>query len=480
LTTTTQKAHRHLFALFCSAAAASVGGTTDDDEDGTIVGLTTLSTWRRPRRLGPARTTAPHTPPYIRPASTTTTTTTMAVDSGIGRDGGATGVTLIAVIIFISLALYNVVELNLIIYATFKVRRSLYFWSFVVSTWAIAVYGVGFLLKALQSTHPELSNYIILYATLIVIGWTGMVTGQSVVLYSRLHIVVHNHRVLRGVLCMIIVNAVICHVPIGVMVYGANSAHPDRWITPYSIYEKVQVTIFFIQEMIISGVYVFNTIKLMRVEASLGRDKGARAATMSHLIWVNILIMVLDITILALEYAGLYEIQTAYKALVYSVKLKLEFSILNRLVELTQSSRSDSSYARKHGYVKSGMTRGGKHGHLGGGGAGPSGAKDVPLRTLNGKEPEGDAQWEAYAHAGTQEEGGAGARSGTSHDMRHEGQVGVIKTIEVVIEAGRHSSGNGSDHDGDSIEDKMGEFVPAQPRARSPASSETQFATKGH
>jgi hypothetical protein len=47
----------------------------------------------------------------------------------------------------------------------------------------------------------------------------------------------------------------------------------------------------------------------------------------------------LDLSILGLEYSGLYDIQTAYKGLVYSVKLKLEFSILDRLVELTQSGR---------------------------------------------------------------------------------------------------------------------------------------------
>jgi hypothetical protein len=51
----------------------------------------------------------------------------------------------------------------------------------------------------------------------------------------------------------------------------------------------------------------------------------------------------LDITILGLEYSGLYVIQTAYKALVYSIKLKFEFSILNKLVDLTQTRQANSS-----------------------------------------------------------------------------------------------------------------------------------------
>jgi len=57
---------------------------------------------------------------------------------------------------------------------------------------------------------------------------------------------------------------------------------------------------------------------------------------MSHLIWVNFLIIGLDITILAIEYAGLYTVQTTYKAAVYSIKLKMEFAILNRLIDMIQ------------------------------------------------------------------------------------------------------------------------------------------------
>src|SRR3569833_2443432 len=69
---------------------------------------------------------------------------------------------------------------------------------------------------------------------------------------------------------------------------------------------------------------------------------------MQHLVLVNIIIVVLDITILGLEYAGQFQLQTAYKGLVYSVKLKLEFSILTRLVELTTGGAIANSSARGH------------------------------------------------------------------------------------------------------------------------------------
>lgn len=263
-------------------------------------------------------------------------------DNGISRDSVPTGSTLITILVFISLSYYNVVELSFIILATFKRRRGLYFWSFVVATWGIAPYGLGFMFKSL---NVPVAGWA--YVTLIAVGWCCMVTGQSVVLYSRLHIVLRNEFRLRLVLGMIVFNAIIGHIPIIVMVYGANSSNPEPFVGPYSIYERVQVTLFFLQETIISAIYIYETLAIARTRKRCGIGGDTRRLT-RHLIVVNIIVVLLDVTILALEYASLYDLQTAYKALVYSVKLKMEFSILNRLVELTQGGHSGhgSSYLR--------------------------------------------------------------------------------------------------------------------------------------
>ncbi|KAH6639991.1 hypothetical protein BKA67DRAFT_492840, partial [Truncatella angustata] len=235
----------------------------------------------------------------------------------------------LAVTAFCSIALYNFVELNVMIFTTFKRRSGLYFWSFLVSTSGIAPYAIGFLLKDLVLSP---SKYIDL--TLIVVGWTCLVTGQSFVLYSRLHLVMRDRDKLRLVLAMIITNAVICHVPTTILVFGANSPNLDSWIVPYSIYEKVEVTLFFVQEMILSGIYLYQTFSFFRFESALHGKTVNKV--MVHLVWINILIIVLDITILVLEYANFYNIQTAVKGMIYSIKLKLEFRVLNGLIELTK------------------------------------------------------------------------------------------------------------------------------------------------
>lgn len=62
-----------------------------------------------------------------------------------------------------------------------------------------------------------------------------------------------------------------------------------------------------------------------------------------HLLVVSIAVIVLDITVIVLEFSGFHIIQISYKELAYSVKLKLEISVLSRLVKFVQSRPIRSS-----------------------------------------------------------------------------------------------------------------------------------------
>ncbi|EAU35401.1 conserved hypothetical protein [Aspergillus terreus NIH2624] len=240
-----------------------------------------------------------------------------------------------AVTSFFSIALYNVVELTLILFVRFRRRGGLYFWSFFIATWGIALYSIGFILKDFNLANSI--SYV--YASLMFLGWSSMVTGQSMVLHSRLHLIVQNHLTLRLILCMIIVNAVILHIPAGVLCYLANSPVFPRFVVPFAVYERVHVSVFFVQESVISALYLYETCKLLRSELVIGdMHRGACRRLLLHLIYMSAIVMLLDIGILLLEYTGRYTSQTATKGFVYSVKLKLEFSVLNRLVEFVQRS----------------------------------------------------------------------------------------------------------------------------------------------
>lgn len=95
-------------------------------------------------------------------------------------------------------------------------------------------------------------------------------------------------------------------------------------------------SLFAIQEFIISATYVHETQKLLKPSVLL-KDKNYQQV-MRRLIYVNLLIIFLDVTLLAMQFANLYYIQGNYKGCVYAVKLRVEFAILGQLLVTVQGS----------------------------------------------------------------------------------------------------------------------------------------------
>ena len=248
--------------------------------------------------------------------------------SGNGIIGSYTGTNLAFQAIIVALgtiALYNVAELGLLILFTFKKYHGLYFWSLVVSTVGVAPYTIGFLLKFL-----DICPIKVLYLVLVTIGWWTMVTGQSVVLYSRLHIVVWNQRTLTVVRTMIIINAFILHIPTTVLTFFVNIASdPKHYTTAFNVMEKIQMTGFCLQEFVLSILYLKHTYEILHTISAERTRKNVR-----QLIYINIIIILLDCALLGLEYANMYILEAMVKGVVYSVKLKLEFMVLGKLVQV--------------------------------------------------------------------------------------------------------------------------------------------------
>ncbi|KAH6895960.1 hypothetical protein B0T10DRAFT_479221 [Thelonectria olida] len=378
----------------------------------------------------------------------------MAAPAGFGSGTeGYSQVSLYIIIVFLSISMYNVLELTFIIWGTFKRHSGLYFWSFLGASWGIPFYCAGFLIKYFSS-----ASLGYLAGTLIAAGWIAMVTGQSLVLWSRLHLVLRNRKTLKMILCMILVDAVICHGAIIPMIYGSFSSNPLPWKKPYNIMEKIQVTIFFIQEIIISCFYIFETIKLMKLEQSMGNKRGSRRL-MNHLIFVNAVIIILDITILGLEYADQYQYQTAYKAFVYSTKLKLEFTILNRLVEMTTGSKDASSGPRSRTNQTNPRT-------------------NIALETYiseAGGKPVGDVSYQAYAMGG--EEGMGGTR--THHGKQRMGDTGVMMTTEIVVQRENRDDDDSSEGRKSMTDSTNGPSKMFDGENLSKSSSEVHLATRG-
>lgn len=262
-----------------------------------------------------------------------------AGESGLTSHDVVRGPELYIVTAFVSLALYNVVELTVLIFVTFKKRRGVYFWSMLVATWGVAFNATGYLLKFLRpepgsgGSVSVLSSSSIsrglegLYTALCLTGWASMVTGQSVVLFSRLHLLVHDRLTIRLVLAMIVVDAVLC-IPPTVALFSLvnNTDDPKAYGAAYAVVEKVQLIVFSAQEFVLSTVYIVASARFLRSRVppggwglSFGRPpasgsglNGNGRMVMYWLIGINILVVLLDVSILVLEFSGYYDLQTCW------------------------------------------------------------------------------------------------------------------------------------------------------------------------
>jgi hypothetical protein len=232
---------------------------------------------------------------------------------------------------FTAVAWYNIVQLNVSVFLTFKRRRGLYFWSLLISGYGVIFHSVGFLLKLFALTDDE---WVPL--TLITVGWWPMVTGQSLVLYSRLHLVVKEDKILKGVLTMIIFNAVTLHPPTTILSYGSSSSAWRNFLPGFNVMERIQMTIFCLQEIVISCIYLWASFRLLKPVY-----RRRIRMVMLQLLWVNFIMAAMDMSMLTMEYLGNYAIEATLKSMIYAVKLTLEFAVLNQLMRLANSGRTN-------------------------------------------------------------------------------------------------------------------------------------------
>jgi hypothetical protein len=108
---------------------------------------------------------------------------------------------------FVGIALYICVELNIRLFLTFRRRRGLYFWSCALASW-------GVLIQPLATTMTDFGVWKGIGSMIgIYLSWWVMVVPQSLVLYSRLHLVMSNTQHLRWVLYMIVFTTIVFSIP---------------------------------------------------------------------------------------------------------------------------------------------------------------------------------------------------------------------------------------------------------------------------
>lgn len=229
---------------------------------------------------------------------------------------------------FFAVAIFESIEVLIWVLCKFHRRKTLYFWSLVVAALGIAVHSIAVFLRYF-ALAPD-----VLMCVFTLIGWWAMVTGQSLVMYSRLYLVVRNRRKIRWVLVMIITNVFVLHLPVSILFLASNITHSTQVIDAFNIYERIQLVGFLIQEAIISGLYVWEATHGLKPLLDMKGREGKKM--IHHLIILFAITVLLDISLILTEFTNNFHIQTTYKPVVYSIKLKFEFIILNELIMLTR------------------------------------------------------------------------------------------------------------------------------------------------
>ncbi|KAI8963523.1 hypothetical protein F5Y11DRAFT_147191 [Daldinia sp. FL1419] len=228
--------------------------------------------------------------------------------------------------VFTSLPIWMTIELTAWVLYAFERWRGIYFWSVLATTWGLTIRAIGFLLKFCV---PQ-ANWILTYV-LSEVGWVVMVSGFSIVLWSRLHLVIPpSTTILRVVLAMIVIDGFVFHVPTVVFQYFiSNSATHEKYLPYMNVMERVQVLAFSVQEAVISSIYVWGTLQMFKLSLN-SKAKN----TLAFLIIVQIAVVLADIPVIVLDYCNYFTLKAVIHSFIYAFKLQIEFVVLNEFKRL--------------------------------------------------------------------------------------------------------------------------------------------------
>jgi hypothetical protein len=190
----------------------------------------------------------------------------------------------------------------------------------------------GSLFFCMATTLLNFAHQGVLATILLDIGWCAMVTGFSCVLYSRLHILNPNKRFQRIILICIIVNAILFHGPVIVATIIGNIHFSKITSKVFDVASFTEVA-FSVQETALSTYYIYLFLQFTKDS----RGEIATERTLSLLFCAESVILSVDVVLNVLLYKRLYLPRAMIQAFSSMLKLKIEYIVLNSLVDFAES-----------------------------------------------------------------------------------------------------------------------------------------------
>ncbi|KAE8349616.1 hypothetical protein BDV28DRAFT_151727 [Aspergillus coremiiformis] len=232
------------------------------------------------------------------------------------------------VVPLLAVALYNALELFYWIFSFFRRYRGCYFWSLTVATCGIIIFVTAVVLEISGNGPPPLARIA------FPLGVFSMATGSVMVLYARMHLVTEG-RTPQYVLYFIISTACGLHLPLCLM-YLIKGFTTRRDVDYFSHkYEHVVIICSCARELLISGIYLWVAFRNLKPILDAKGREGRRVVR--ELIIVYIIVLLSDAALVAIDQTRHSAIKSGYAPVATSVKLKLEFAVLNKLINLVQT-----------------------------------------------------------------------------------------------------------------------------------------------
>ena len=228
------------------------------------------------------------------------------------------------------------------------------------------------------------------------------------------------------------------------MTVGSNSPNSAFWVPKFNVMERIQLTGFCLQEFFIATLYIVATVRLL---GSIYHSMTRRV--MLQLLLVNGICIGMDIILIGLEFSGQYISEASIKPMIYAIKLKLEFAVLNQLMGLTKAGFTEENQfqgSRRQGYHQGTHElhhpRSQNPGSVTAGGDPESGMASPRVPAKNGTWSSARALRGSFAHS-------HGAPQHASN--QHPEHIFQTKQVEITTSPKSPSTIEGSDTSGSTI-----------------------------
>lgn len=246
----------------------------------------------------------------------------------------------------LAVAAYNTLELLFWIFDFFKRWRGLYFWSILTATLSVGAFTIVVVISTFRDVPPIAAGIC------IALVYPCMQVTANLVLYSRLHLITKSG-ILTFTRWLIIVSCIVLYIPYITILIGFSSGD-KRFYRAEEVNERYAVAGSICRELFICGVYIYESVKQLKPIMIMKGRTGRKV--MVHLILANGAVVALDALMLASLFSHLQHVGQQYNGIglpfncaSQSVKLKIEFSILNKLLELLGTPMNSLDCGRSPG-----------------------------------------------------------------------------------------------------------------------------------